>query len=67
MITVCMFECVCVCRQARAARGVRGGGGGCQMEIARPTERLAIVWTSSASLLLTSVCHIVVSIIQHGA
>ena len=27
MITVCMFECVCVCRQARAARGVRGGGG----------------------------------------
>lgn len=27
VITVCMFECVCVCRQARAARGVRGGGG----------------------------------------
>lgn len=33
------------------------------MEIARPTERLAIVWTSSASLLLMSVYHIV----QHGA
>lgn len=47
--TVCRFVCVSVCSQARAASGVRGVGA-CQMETAGPTERLAIVWPSAASL-----------------
>lgn len=38
---------VCMCREARA---VQGGLEGSQMEIARPNEKLAIVWSFSPSL-----------------
>lgn len=53
VITVCMFVCVCVDRQGQQVGW--GEGGVCQMETAGPTERLAIVWPTSASLWLASV------------